>query len=78
MSFKLIQSSVPDRDNLTDLLGGIRTVNDVDVPTPGMLMATVSIAMSGLQQIMCGRLQKKFNLSSHELLANTAPVQVWR
>lgn len=74
----VLEHFVLGRKGLTCLLDGIRTVNDADIPTPGIVMATISVATNGLQQMMCSRLQKKFNLSSHELLSNTAPIQVQR
>jgi len=55
-----------------------RTVTDVglgDNPA-GMAVAAMSVISSGMQQIFCRTMQQKHKLSSHELLANTAPAQV--
>jgi solute carrier family 35 protein E3 len=41
----------------------------------GIIIAAISVASSGMQQILCGTLQRQHNLQSHQLLANTAPVQ---
>ena len=56
-----------------------RTVTDVglgDNPA-GMAVAAMSVISSGMQQIFCRTMQQKHKLSSHELLANTAPAQVY-
>ncbi len=42
----------------------------------GLIIAGVSVVTSGMQQILCGTMQKKHHISSHQLLANTAPLQV--
>ena len=47
----------------------------MDVNTFGMVIAAVSVVSSGMQQIMCGTMQRKHGLSSHQLLSNTAPMQ---
>ena len=61
---------------LATLIGvGIVTVSDVDANPLGLAMAVVFIVTSGLQQILCGHFQAKFNIASHQLLANTSPVQ---
>lgn len=55
-----------------------RTVTDVglgDNPA-GLAVAAMSVVSSGMQQIFCRTMQQKHKLSSHELLANTAPAQV--
>eukprot|EP00878_Enallax_costatus_P027638 GHUV01029775.1.p1 GENE.GHUV01029775.1~~GHUV01029775.1.p1 ORF type:complete len:134 (+),score=25.86 GHUV01029775.1:994-1395(+) len=55
-----------------------RTVNDVGVGSTtilGVIIAGVSVASSGLQQILCGAMQREYKLQSHQLLAATAPVQ---
>ncbi len=55
-----------------------RTITDVglgDNPA-GMAVAAMSVISSGMQQIFCRTMQQKHKLSSHELLANTAPAQV--
>jgi len=41
----------------------------------GLAVAGLSVATSGLQQIMCGVVQRRHRLQSHELLAVTAPIQ---
>jgi solute carrier family 35 protein E3 len=41
----------------------------------GLAVAAVSVATSGLQQILCGVVQRRHRLQSHELLAVTAPIQ---
>lgn len=52
-----------------------RTVTDVTVQPLGIIIAAISVASSGMQQILCGTLQRQHSLQSHQLLANTAPVQ---
>lgn len=55
------------------------TVTDVglgDNPA-GLAVAAMSVISSGMQQIFCRTMQQKHKLSSHELLANTAPAQGW-
>ena len=42
----------------------------------GLVVAGISVVSSGMQQIFCRTMQQKHNLSSHELLSNTAPAQV--
>jgi hypothetical protein len=51
-------------------------VNDVSTTPLGLVIAAVSVVSSGLQQIMCGAIQAKYKVSSHQLLSNTAPAQV--
>jgi hypothetical protein len=51
-------------------------VNDVSTTPLGLVIAAISVVSSGLQQIMCGAIQAKHKVSSHQLLSNTAPVQV--
>ncbi|MEW5307165.1 MAG: hypothetical protein WDW38_002233 [Sanguina aurantia] len=53
----------------------IVTVTDVGVNPTGVLMAALFVVASGTQQILVGTFQTKFKLSSHQLLANTAPIQ---
>jgi hypothetical protein len=53
-----------------------RTVTDVHVTPLGLLLALTAVLASGLQQVMCGALQRKHRVSSHQLLSNTAHVQV--
>jgi solute carrier family 35 protein E3 len=56
-----------------------RTVNDLDSGATqllGVLLASVSVVASGMQQILCGSLQRAYKLQSHQLLAATAAVQV--
>lgn len=53
-----------------------RTVTDVSVNFMGMIIAAISVVTSGMQQIMCGTIQRKHGLTSNQLLSNTAPVQV--
>lgn len=53
-----------------------RTVTDMSVNFLGLMIALVSVVTSGLQQILCGTVQRKHNLTSVQLLSNTAPVQV--
>lgn len=52
-----------------------RTVTDVSVRPLGLIIAAISVASSGMQQILCGTIQRQHKLQSHQLLANTAPVQ---
>lgn len=51
------------------------TVTDVSVQPLGLVIAGVSVVSSGMQQILCGTIQRQHKLQSHQLLANTAPVQ---
>ncbi len=54
---------------VTDLgLGGLGYV--------GIMIAAISVVSSGMQQILCGQVQRKFSLSSTQLLSNSAPIQV--
>jgi solute carrier family 35 protein E3 len=53
-------------------------VTDVEVNTLGVIIAGISVVSSGMQQILCGTIQRKHKMSSHQLLSNTAPVQVRR
>lgn len=52
-----------------------RTVSDVSVRPLGLIIASISVVSSGMQQILCGTIQRQHKLQSHQLLANTAPVQ---
>eukprot|EP00878_Enallax_costatus_P014597 GHUV01015271.1.p1 GENE.GHUV01015271.1~~GHUV01015271.1.p1 ORF type:complete len:329 (+),score=23.77 GHUV01015271.1:470-1456(+) len=54
------------------------TVNDLGSGSTsllGILIAGVSVVGSGMQQILCGAMQREYKLQSHQLLAATAPVQ---
>ncbi|KXZ46534.1 hypothetical protein GPECTOR_42g741 [Gonium pectorale] len=53
----------------------IVTVTDVSMNVLGLVIAALSVVTSGLQQIMCGAIQRKLGLTSNQLLSNTAPVQ---
>lgn len=60
----------------TVVLGvGIVTVTDVQISMLGLAIAVVAVLSSALQQIMCGTLQRKHLVSSHQLLSNTAHIQ---
>jgi solute carrier family 35 protein E3 len=50
-------------------------VTDVSVKGMGLVIAAISVVSSGMQQILCGTIQRTHKLQSHQLLANTAPVQ---
>jgi solute carrier family 35 protein E3 len=50
-------------------------VTDVTIQPAGLLVAAISVVSSGMQQILCGSIQRQHKLQSHQLLANTAPVQ---
>jgi solute carrier family 35 protein E3 len=50
-------------------------VTDVSVNTLGLVIAGISVVSSGMQQLLCGTIQRKHKLQSYQLLANTAPVQ---
>jgi solute carrier family 35 protein E3 len=39
------------------------------------MLAAVSVVSSGMQQILCGTMQRQHKLQSHQLLAATSPVQ---
>jgi solute carrier family 35 protein E3 len=41
----------------------------------GVIIAGVSVISSGMQQILCGTMQRQHKLQSHQLLAATSPVQ---
>ncbi|MEW5299114.1 MAG: hypothetical protein WDW36_002160 [Sanguina aurantia] len=61
---------------LTVLCGvAIVTVTDLAVNPLGLAIAAVSVVTSGLQQILCGTIQREHKLTSNQLLANTAPIQ---
>lgn len=51
------------------------TVTDVTIKPLGLVVALISVLSSGMQQILCGTIQRSHKLQSHQLLANTAPVQ---
>lgn len=53
----------------------IVTVTDVTINTLGLIIAIISVVASGMQQILCGAVQRKHKLQSHQLLSCTAPVQ---
>lgn len=53
----------------------IVSVTDVTVNTLGLVVAAISVVSSGMQQLLCGTIQRKHKLQSYQLLANTAPVQ---
>lgn len=42
----------------------------------GLGIAVVAVFSSALQQVMCGVMQRKHLVSSHQLLSNTAHIQV--
>ena len=42
----------------------------------GLGIAITSVITSGMQQILCGQVQRKHSMTSNQLLSNTAPVQV--
>jgi hypothetical protein len=51
------------------------TVTDITIKMGGLIVAAISVVSSGMQQLLCGVVQRKHKLQSHQLLANTAPVQ---
>ncbi|KAF8060365.1 URGT2 [Scenedesmus sp. PABB004] len=54
------------------------TVNDLGAGSTSVLgvgLAALSVVGSGMQQILCGSMQRTYGLASHQLLAATAPVQ---
>lgn len=51
-------------------------MTDVTVNTLGLVIAAISVVASGMQQILCGVVQRRHKINSHQLLSNTAPVQV--
>jgi hypothetical protein len=53
-----------------------RTVTDVQISMLGLVIAVIAVLSSALQQIMCGAMQRKHLVSSHQLLSNTAHIQV--
>lgn len=53
-----------------------RTVTDMSINPLGLVIAGISVITSGMQQILCGTVQRKHNLTSMQLLSNTAPIQV--
>ncbi|KAI4324719.1 hypothetical protein MLD38_030179 [Melastoma candidum] len=58
------------------LLGvGVCTVTDVSVNTKGFLAAFIAVWSTALQQYYVHFLQKKYSLSSFNLLGHTAPAQ---
>ncbi|KAL3504536.1 hypothetical protein ACH5RR_034377 [Cinchona calisaya] len=58
------------------LLGvGVCTVTDVSVNTKGFIAAVIAIWSTSLQQYYVHFLQRKYSLSSFNLLGHTAPVQ---
>ncbi|CAK9234451.1 unnamed protein product [Sphagnum jensenii] len=53
----------------------ICTVSDVSVNTKGFIAAVVAVWSTAMQQYYVHNLQKKYSLSSFDLLGHTAPVQ---
>jgi solute carrier family 35 protein E3 len=54
------------------------TVNDLGSGSTkllGVLIAATSVVGSGMQQILCGAMQRQHKMQSHQLLAATAPAQ---
>eukprot|EP00798_Chlamydomonas_sp_ICE-L_P014735 gene14735-20780_t len=51
------------------------TVSDVEVRPLGLIIAGTSVVLSGMQQILCAKMQSDLGLASHQLLANSAPAQ---
>jgi hypothetical protein len=59
------------------LLGvGVCTISDVSVNTRGLAAAAVAVWSTALQQYYVHYLQKKYSLSSFNLLGHTAPAQM--
>ncbi|PNH05272.1 UDP-galactose transporter 2 [Tetrabaena socialis] len=54
---------------------GIVSITDVSVTPLGFAIAAVSVVTSSAQQILCGSLQKKHQLSSIQFLSAAAPAQ---
>ncbi|TYG70288.1 hypothetical protein ES288_D05G301400v1 [Gossypium darwinii] len=58
------------------LLGvGVCTVTDVSVNTKGFIAAFIAVWSTSLQQYYVHHLQRRYNLSSFNLLGHTAPAQ---
>ncbi|KAF5827567.1 hypothetical protein DUNSADRAFT_425 [Dunaliella salina] len=53
----------------------ISLYQDAALRVPGILMATLFIASTGIQQVLCGRLQQMYSLKPHQLLLKTATIQ---
>lgn len=43
---------------------------------PGLIVAAMSVVCSGMQQILCGTIQRNYDVSSNQLLSLSAPIQV--
>lgn len=54
---------------------GIVTVADVEVNLPGLIVAGMSVVCSGMQQILCGTIQRNYDVSANQLLSLSAPIQ---
>lgn len=57
---------------------GIVTVSDFSMGglhVFGLIVAATSVITSGMQQIMCGQIQRRLNMTANQMLSNTAPVQ---
>ncbi|KAK1259169.1 UDP-galactose transporter 2 [Acorus gramineus] len=54
---------------------GVCTVTDVKINAKGFICASVAVLSTSVQQIAIGSLQKKYSISSFELLSKTAPMQ---
>ncbi|KAL8138432.1 hypothetical protein V2J09_004433 [Rumex salicifolius] len=54
---------------------GVCTVTDVSVNTKGFVAACIAVGSTSLQQYYVHYLQRKYSLSSFNLLGHTAPVQ---
>lgn len=53
----------------------IVTVSDVSVQALGLCVALAFIVTGGMQQVLCGHLQRKHNISSHQFMSNTSFLQ---
>ena len=55
-----------------------RTITDIGLRSNmmGLVVASISIVSSAMQQILCRLLQTKYQMSSQDLLSNTAQTQV--
>eukprot|EP00200_Dunaliella_tertiolecta_P005944 CAMPEP_0202354120 /NCGR_PEP_ID=MMETSP1126-20121109/9582_1 /ASSEMBLY_ACC=CAM_ASM_000457 /TAXON_ID=3047 /ORGANISM="Dunaliella tertiolecta, Strain CCMP1320" /LENGTH=297 /DNA_ID=CAMNT_0048946553 /DNA_START=164 /DNA_END=1057 /DNA_ORIENTATION=- len=52
----------------------ITLYRDSALRLPGLLMATLFVASTGIQQVLCGRLQQMYSQKPHQLLLKTASI----
>lgn len=72
--------TVPAVISILIVVAGVAVVTVTDLGMNNMSMlglgiAITSVITSGMQQILCGQVQRKHSMTSNQLLSNTAPIQ---